>query len=374
MSWWMGVLPVDELVIQSHRGPYRVRFGPPFCGLESGLREQEHLIIDAKVAQLYSNLLGGALSGHSVLQIEATETNKSLEKLPGYIRYLLDRGIRRDHVLIAVGGGIIQDITAFIAATLLRGVSWRFYPTTLLAQADSCIGSKSSINVGPYKNQIGTFTPPNEIWISTEVLDTLDETEIRSGLGEMIKVHIISGLQDARVIAADYPKIARNKQVMAHYIRRALEIKKTKIEVDEFDRNERLVMNYGHSFGHALESATHYAIPHGIAVTIGMDMANYISFRLGLLRQEMFDEIGSLLVVNYAGFDGTPVPEARFFAALGRDKKNTDQALSLILLKGPGEVFRERLADDERFRGLCRDYFRKWHGTTDEEQPAARSY
>lgn len=364
---------MDDLVIQSHRGPYKVRFGPLFCGLESGLREQEHLIIDAKVAQLYSNLLGRALSGHSVLQIEATETNKSLEKLPGYIRYLLDRGIRRNHVLIAVGGGIIQDITAFIAATLLRGLSWRFYPTTLLAQADSCIGSKSSINVGSYKNQLGTFNPPCEIWISTDVLNTLDETEIRSGIGEMIKVHIISGLEDFRALAADYPKIACDKQTTVHYIRRALEIKKTKIEIDEFDRNERLVMNYGHSFGHAIESATHYAIPHGIAVTIGMDMANYLSLRLGLLGQELFEELHSLLAVNYSGFDRTPIPEDLLFAALGRDKKNTDRALSLILLRDPGEVFIQRVVDDGAFRGLCLDYFRKCFCESRVEYRASRS-
>jgi len=364
---------VDDLVVQSHRGQYRVRFGQAFTGLESGLDDHEHLIIDSKVADLCSRALGPALAGRSVLRIEATETNKSLERLPDYIRHLLDHGIRREHVLIAVGGGVIQDITAFIAATLLRGLPWRFYPTTLLAQADSCIGSKSSINVGQYKNQLGTFTPPSEILISPDVLDTLEERELRSGIGEMIKAHIISGWEDMRAIASDYPRIIRDKVVMMHYIRRSLEIKKTKVEVDEFDRNERLVMNYGHSFGHAIESATNYAVPHGIAVTIGMDMANYISFRLGLLRQEMFDEIGSLLVVNYAGFDRTPVPEGRFFAALGRDKKNMGQALSLILLKGPGKVFRERLADDERFRGLCRDYFRKWHGAAGEERPAARS-
>ena len=355
----MEGLPVDELIIQSHRGPYKVRFGRAFAGLESGLRNHEHLIIDSKVADLYSGALEAALTGHSVLRIEATETSKSLEKLPQYVRHLLDRGVRRNHVLVSVGGGIIQDISAFIAATLLRGLSWRFYPTTLLAQADSCIGSKSSINVGPYKNQLGTFNPPNEVWISAEVLDTLDETEIRSGIGEIIKAHIISGLQDARAIAADYPKLARDSAVMAHYISRALEIKKAKVEVDEFDRNERLVMNYGHSFGHAIESATHYAIPHGIAVTIGMDMANYVSLRLGLLGQGLFEELHLLLSMNYSGFERTPVPEDRLFAALGRDKKNTDQALSLILLRGRGEVFRRSMVDDEVFRGLCLDYFEK---------------
>jgi 3-dehydroquinate synthase len=363
----MEDLPVDDLVIQSYKGPYTVRFGQAFEGIESGLAEQEHLIVDARVAQLYAGPLGRALAGPSVLRIEATEANKSLERFPAYVMHLLEHGVRRDHVLVAVGGGIIQDITAFLAATLLRGLSWRFYPTTLLAQADSCIGSKSSINVGPFKNQLGTFTPPDDVVISTDVLDTLDERDIRSGIGEMIKVHIISGWEDTRAIAADYPRIAHDKQVMAHYIRRSLEIKKIKIEADEFDRHERLVMNYGHSLGHAIESATDYAVPHGIAVTIGMDMANYLSWRFGLIDHEIYDTLHSLLATNFVGFEQTPIPEDRFFAALAKDKKNVGSRVSLILMRSPGQMVRASYPVEERFRAVCLEYLGVFAGTQETE-------
>lgn len=353
----MEDLPAIDLMIQSHKGLYSVRFGSAFAGLESGLADDEHLIIDARVADHYSNVLAHALAGPSVLQIEATEVNKSLEKFPVYVSHLLDRGIKRNHVLIAVGGGIIQDIVAFIAATLLRGLRWRFYPTTLLAQADSCIGSKSSVNVGPYKNQLGTFTPPDEILISIDVLDTLDEIDVRSGVGEMIKAHIISGWDDTRSIAGDYRRLANDKRLLGHYIRRSLEIKKAKIEADEFDQDERLVMNYGHTFGHAIESATDYAVPHGIAVTIGMDMANYFSYQFGLIEREVYDEIHPLLAANYSGFEQAAISEERFFAAISKDKKNLGGDVSLILMRGPGQVFRGRYPNDERFRKLCREYF-----------------
>lgn len=349
---------VDELVIRSHRGPYRVRFGPAFAGLEGGLTDQEHLLIDARVAELYAEELASALSAHSVLRIDATEANKSLERFPAYVTHLLDHGVRRSHILIAVGGGIIQDITAFLAATVLRGVAWRFYPTTLLAQADSCIGSKSSVNVGPYKNQLGTFTPPDDIWISADVLDSLSDAELRSGIGEMIKVHIIAGWEDTRAIMGDYPRLSQDKALLMRAVRRSLEIKKGKIEADEFDRGERLVMNYGHSFGHAIESATDFVIPHGIAVTIGMDLANYASLRFGWISQSVFEELHALLVSNYAGFEQVAVPEERFFAALAKDKKNVDRDVTLILMRGPGAVFRDRYRFDERLRGLCREYFR----------------
>ncbi len=358
---------MNDLVIRSHAGPYTVRFGSPFAGLESGLPDSCHLIIDSKVISLYESRLEKTLAGRSVLRIDAAEESKSLERFPGYVTHLLDHGIRRGHTLIAVGGGIIQDITAFLAAILFRGVPWSFHPTTLLAQADSCIGSKSSINVGRYKNQIGTFTPPTEVRVSTELLGSLSEVEFRSGFGEMIKVHILSGWEDARALAADYPTLLKDRNALERRIRRSLEIKKQKIEMDEFDRDERLVMNYGHSFGHAIESATDFAVPHGIAVTIGMDMANYHSCRFGFIERQVYEELHLLLAENYAGFERVPIPADRFFEALARDKKNSGDEVTLILMKGPGRVFRDQFPQDDRLQQGCLDYFSQLRRTPREE-------
>lgn len=354
----MEVLPVSEnIVIQSHKGPYTVTFGSPFASLEQDLKKNGHLIIDARVAELYGEVLKSALSGPSVLSIEAIEQNKSLEKIPEYISFLSERGVRRGHLLVAVGGGIIQDIVAFMAAILFRGLPWKFYPTTLLAQADSCIGSKSSINVGLYKNQVGTFTPPKDIHIATEVLETLNDVDFRSGVGEIIKAHLIAGWDDFRSLSADYHQLQKNKARLIQDIRRSLEIKKAIIEKDEFDQKERLILNYGHSFGHAIESATHYAIPHGIAVTLGMDMANFISHQFGMIAKRAFDEIHSLLRENYKGFESFKIPEEAFFLALSKDKKNVDGGLSLVLMRGPGDVFKDRYPNDEKFLSLCSAYF-----------------
>lgn len=346
---------MPDMEIQSHRGVYRARFASPFAGLEE-LRPGEHLIIDAKVAELYKEPLKRALAGESVLKIDATEPNKSLEKIPDYVTHLLECGIKRDHTLIAVGGGIIQDITAFIAATLLRGLHWRFYPTTLLAQADSCIGSKSSINVGEFKNQVGTFTPPDEVIISTDVLGTLTDTEMRSGFGEMIKVHVISGRKDTDMFLRSYPRLREDRALLEKTIRRSLEIKKGFIEKDEFDLGDRLVLNYGHSFGHAIESATEYAVPHGIAVTIGMDMANRFSEQRGLLSRSVVEELSPVLKINSAGYESVPIPFERFFPALRRDKKASSKGIRLALLKGPGEVFIERISEESELRTFCEEY------------------
>ncbi len=347
----------DSLTINSHRGPYTVRFTEGFSGLENGLTDKEHLLIDARVAELFKEPLRAALTSRSVLKIDALESNKSLERIPFYITHLLEKGVRRDHTLVVVGGGIVQDIAAFIAACLLRGMAWRFYPTTLLAQADSCIGSKSSINVGAYKNQVGTFTPPTDIVIPSGALDSLDEREIRSGIGEMIKVHIIAGWEDARRMAVDYPRLLSDRSILMATLRRSLEIKKQKIEIDEFDRNERLVMNYGHTFGHALESATDYAVPHGIAVTIGMALANTIAVELNFLDKKDADELFPMIAANYKGFENVEFSMERFFSALQKDKKNIGADVSMILLRGPGRMFIHKHALDEKIKTCCRQFF-----------------
>ena len=355
----MGASPVREMVIQSHRGPYRLALARPFEGLDRGLAEDEHLIIDARVASIYRRPLDAALAGCSVLALEAAEANKSLERFPDYAAHLIERGIRRNHTLVAVGGGIIQDIAAFLAGTLLRGLAWRFYPTTLLAQTDSCIGSKSSVNVGPYKNQLGTFTPPVEISLSPKVLASLPEADMRSGIGEMIKAHLLSSVADARALAAAYPRLQKDPEALAQRLWRSLEIKKRLIEIDEFDRRERLVMNYGHTFGHALESASAYQIPHGIAVTIGLDMANRLSERLGLAEPNAFEELQPMIENNYAGFERVAIPEEPFFAALLKDKKNSDRQARFVLLKAPGEPVLKSLTIDDDFREFCRGYFHR---------------
>ena len=347
----------EPLVVQSHQGPYSAEFAAELFPGVAADGPQRHYIIDSKIAEIYRRELAGVLASKSVLLVEARESNKSLEHMPDYVTHLLQRGIKRGHVVVAIGGGIIQDITCFIGAVLLRGVDWHFYPTTLLAQADSCIGSKSSINVGLFKNVVGTYTPPRRIVISRAVLATLPEVEIRSGIGEMLKVHLIAGPAAFDQIAADYDRIASDAAIMQKYIIRSLEIKRGIIEQDEFDRGIRNVMNLGHSFGHAIESATNFGIPHGVAVTIGMDMANYTAVRLGRMSQTHFDRMHPTLRKNYRGYETTAIPFDGFLAAIGKDKKNTDAKLGLILPDAGAIPRRVECANDPAFQDGCREYF-----------------
>jgi 3-dehydroquinate synthase len=349
----------DTLEIQSHKGPYRVHFDERAVAriaTEAGM--PLHVIIDRRVAELHGELLAPLLSGASVLAIDALEANKSLEAIPAYVTHLVSKGIRRDHRLVAIGGGIIQDITCFLAGNILRGVDWVMVPTTLLAQADSCIGSKSSINCGGTKNILGTFTPPKEVWIASRFLETLAEHDVRSGVGEMLKVHAIDGPTSFDRIAADYEKILSDRTTLLAYVRRSLEIKQHYIEVDEFDRGPRLVFNFGHSFGHAIEAATNFAIPHGIAVTIGMDMALEVGQGLGKTNSETVTRMRPVLRRNAHGYRTVPVPQAAFLTALSKDKKNTGAgAVTVILPMGEGRIERVTIPMDMKIRDICAHYF-----------------
>lgn len=345
---------MSEMHIQSHKGTYTVQFlDNAFTHLKGTIDPGNHYVIDKKVADIYKEQLSGILASPSVLLIEATESNKRLDKFTGYIERLVEKGIRRNHTLIAIGGGIIQDIVCFLATTLLRGVPWYFYPTTLLAQSDSCIGSKSSINVGKIKNILGTFTPPDKIFIDTKVLKTLEPHDICSGIGEMLKVHGIDGPESFFIISRDYRKMKADFSVMEKYIRASLLIKKELIEADEFDKGPRNIMNYGHSFGHAIESASEFAIPHGIAVTMGLDMAAYMAWKMGISTRAVFEDNHPVLAENYKGYNKIPIPHAQFFGAIGKDKKNLGDQLKLILPDKEGRVFIDLYPNNDTFKTHC---------------------
>lgn len=337
---------------------YEVRFIEDVKkALVEEIREGDFIIIDNKVKSLYHDTFNETLNTYSYIGIDATETQKSYQEIIPIIQYLIENGFRKNHRLIAIGGGITQDVTAFISSIMYRGVSWLFFPTTLLSQGDSCIGSKTSINFGKYKNQIGGFYPPNKIFIFPGFIDTLTEAELRSGIGEMLHYFIVAGENDFKMFRDKYQKAFTDKEVLAEIIQRSLEIKKGYIEIDEFDRNERQVFNYGHSFGHAIESLTNYRVPHGIAVSYGMDMANFVSAKMGFIPKKIRDEIRAVTENIWIGFDIDDIDLETFKRALSKDKKNVGTKLGLILNKGYGKIFKNIMDADEDFSSWLEEYF-----------------
>lgn len=328
-----------DIVIDSHKGRYKVCFTDSWDKeLSSYNISNTVFLIDKNIVELYEDKLKEILSSDRHLQIEASEENKSLEKFPGYIKSLVNLGVKRGNTLVAIGGGITQDITCFLATTMMRGLPWIFYPTTLLAQSDSCIGSKSSINSGSIKNILGTFTPPKEILLDVSFLKTLEQKDIYSGIGEMIKVHAINSPESFNEIKESYEYLLNDQKVMQSFIYQSLIMKKRLIEIDEFDEGPRNVMNYGHSFGHAIETATNYLIPHGIAITIGMDMANFVASKLGITSKDNFERMHGLLDKNSKHYRKERIDCDLLLKALSKDKKNTSSQLRLILPNKESEI------------------------------------
>jgi 3-dehydroquinate synthase len=322
----MEDLLVLDFKIRSHSGSYSVTFDDSLKHSDKLTDLGTHFIIDKNVFNTMSESFILGIGKKKFILIDATEENKSYQGAGAVIEKLVQLDLKRDSKLVAIGGGITQDITCFIASTFMRGIDWVFVPTTLLAQADSCIGSKSSINFGPYKNLLGTFTPPNEVYICKKFLDTLEDKDFKSGIGEIVKLFIIGN----RSIEPN--EITREN--VQQYIRDALLIKKRFIETDEFDQDVRQVLNYGHCFGHGIESATNFAIPHGIAITIGMDIANTLACDEGLITDERYEELHRVLYPIYQDYTHITINPDDVFPAMTKDKKNTGSKINLILPVG----------------------------------------
>lgn len=350
----------NKLEIKSNIRDYYVSFVDDFLETltQDSLGGKPYFLIDQSVYQIYNKKLQSILRLGEHLIIEATELHKTLDYVGDIIKLLLSSNIKRNDRLIAIGGGIIQDITGFIATILFRGIDWIFYPTTLLAQCDSCIGSKSSLNVGEFKNQLGTFYPPQHIVLDINFIKTLPVSEIKSGLGEIIKVHLLDGPDSLNFITSTYTQACSDFDLIEELIMRSLKIKKDIIEKDEFDKDYRNILNYGHTFGHAVESVTDYKICHGQAVTVGTDIENYISYRIGILPEKTFNLMRVPTLKNYPDFKLEEAYIGPLLSALSKDKKIVDENLSVILTKGPGEMLKTALPFDEKLKEYINGYAR----------------
>jgi len=351
----------DKILIQSKLKTYSIEFvNDIFKKVADEPREKSFLIIDSNIYELFRDKINELGMNDNFLVVEATEEHKSYNYCSNIIERLIKKKIRRNHRIVAIGGGIIQDISAFIASILFRGIEWIFIPTTLLAQADSCIGGKTSINFGEIKNTLGNFYPPNKIFIDLNFLSTLPKDDIKSGIGEMLHFYFYSGSAYIDKLFPDYTRLLKHRSLLKEYILESLRIKKSVIEKDEFDKGERNKFNYGHTFGHAIESITNYAIKHGQAVTVGMDLANRISVMQGLIDESLYKSINSRLKVNFPKYDLSDIDIEEYISILSKDKKNIDEQLVCILSEGIGKLVKMKVPMNDEFRITLKTYFRSY--------------
>jgi 3-dehydroquinate synthase len=354
----MEDLPLCSLAIKSSIHDYEVVFSQSIIeSLKSELQTDDVIFIDKNLFSHLNEKVKRSITTRNHILINATEKQKSYTALTPIIEELIERGLRKNNRLIAIGGGITQDITAFIASIMYRGIEWLFFPTTLLAQADSCIGGKTSINIGKYKNQLGNFYPPQKIFIIPEFVKTLPELDFKSGMGEMLHFYLVSGEDDFTFYQSHYEEAFTSQDALLNLVKRNLEIKKGFIERDEFDQGERQLLNYGHSFGHAIESLTNYDVQHGIAVSYGMDMANFISVKLGFIGNDLRQHVLPQLKKIWTGTSISNLNVNDFEKALSRDKKNIGNTYQLILTKGLGKMLKHGIEPNKVFTAWLDEYF-----------------
>lgn len=275
------------------------------------------------------------------IRVGTGEANKTLRSVEAVYGRLIQMEADRSTFLVGIGGGIVCDITGFVASTYMRGVRFGYVATTLLAQVDASVGGKSGVNFGGYKNMVGVFNQPEFVICDLSLLKTLSQKEISSGFAEIIKHAAIADVGLFSFLE-DHQKSALNMEteILEKLIYASVKIKAAVVEQDEKEKGERRKLNFGHTFGHALEKAT--GVSHGEAVSLGMVIAAEISVKKGLLTADEHAKLKHLL-------EGYRLPvrprldKAVIWDAMQRDKKRESNRMNLVLLNGLGRAVVESM-------------------------------
>lgn len=271
--------------------------------------------------------------------VDANEQLKTIEACGKLLEKMAELNINKDFEIVAVGGGAVQDAVTLVASLYMRGLDWVYIPTTLMSMMDSCIGGKSSINVGKFKNTVGNFYPPRAIFIEPEFVETLSPKDISCGISEGAKICFAANIDSFVGFVGEINdwRESDSPEDLMKAIFISLEKKKWFIEIDEFDRRERKLLNFGHSFGHALEASTNFAIPHGIAVLIGM-MAAINRVERTPQTDSLADFITQETLRSRVTRENYELSRKIFLEALAKDKKNSLEFQRLILPNQVGDL------------------------------------
>lgn len=302
------------------------------------------IVTNPTVAKLYLEVVESSLKSNGidvkVVEIPDGEEYKSLEWAGRIYDELISFKTDRQTPLIALGGGVIGDITGFVAATYMRGIPYIQVPTTLLAQVDSSVGGKTAVNHPKGKNMIGAFYQPLFVFIDVKTLNTLESREVRAGLAEVVKYGIIKSEELFSYLENNIDKIlSLHESALRHIIKTSCEIKASVVEADERETGVRAILNFGHTFGHAIEALTHYKeYRHGEAVAIGMLFATKLSHKMGISRDDIVERLSSLLENIGLPLENKAYTATECIKSMLIDKKVVDGELRFVLPESMGRV------------------------------------
>ena len=289
---------------------YPICFEEDFSNLaqvmkEEGLVDRKICIVtDSNVGPLYEEsvkqVLSEVSSDISVFTFEAGEKNKNLNTVSALYQALIQNGLDRKSLLVALGGGVVGDLTGFGAATYLRGIDFIQVPTTLLAQVDSSVGGKTGVDFQQYKNMVGAFHQPRLVYMNLSTLSSLPAEQFACGMGEILKTGLICDGDFFRYVCCEQKGIKKlDMEQIARMVRRCCEIKAGVVERDPKEQGERALLNFGHTIGHAIEKLSDFSLYHGECVGLGIVAASYLSMQLGHISKEDFEKIQNALYLRY---------------------------------------------------------------------------
>lgn len=345
---------------------YQIELTSQFEGLAEELssfgfsKEQKICIVtDSNAEQLYGKKvmehLKTCFSNVILHSFAAGENNKNLDTVQNLYETLIRNHFDRNDLLIALGGGVVGDLTGFTAATYLRGIAFVQVPTTLLSQVDSSIGGKTGVDFLQYKNMVGAFYQPRLVYMNLNALTTLPKQQLHSGMGEIIKHGLIKDRAYYMWLKEHAAEILDlQPDVLEEMIYISCNIKRDVVERDPKEQGERALLNFGHTIGHAIEKLSNFRLYHGECVGLGMIAASYISMRLGNISAEEFSDIENCiktfgLPVKANGFSPKEV-----LKATKSDKKMAGSQVKFILLASLGNAYiYKELTDTQILDGIC---------------------
>ena len=269
-----------------------------------------------------------------IFSLKSGEKSKSFSSYQKILNKLFELKFDRSDIVIAFGGGVVGDITGFSAATYMRGIKYIQIPTTLLAQVDSSVGGKTAINVTQGKNLVGAFYNPSLVIVSTYFLNTLSDEEFKSGLGEVVKYALIGNKKLRSIIEKNSQQIiSRKESVLKTIIEESIKTKSKIVTKDEKENGIRAILNFGHTFGHAIEAYKNYkGITHGAAITLGMVIASRISFYEGYIKNYQLDNVVNLISSIGLRTDYSKYNYIQLKKYIKSDKKIKNGKLNLVLI------------------------------------------
>lgn len=328
------------------------------------------IVTDFRVDELYGEEVLELLRGRCLKAVKYVfpcgEENKNLDTVKGIYKFLICEGFDRRDMLIALGGGVVGDITGYAAATFLRGIDFVQVPTTLLAQADSSIGGKTGVDFDGYKNMVGAFKMPKLVYMNIAALQTLDERQYFSGFAEIMKHGLI---RDAAfyewLIQNMYEICGRHLDVLQEMLIKSCTVKKLVVEKDPTEQGERALLNFGHTIGHAVEKAMNFELYHGECVALGAVAAAYISWKRDLLTMEEYYEVRDMFVPFNLPISVEGIKPEEILSLTKSDKKMESGKIKFVLLKKIGRAVLDKTVTDGEILAAVREIL--W---TDEDEHA----